>query len=141
MTHVDIYLLQDDSLDRDHYACRLIEKAYRHQHQVYVQTNSQAHAESLDELLWTFKEESFIPHNLLGEGPHKAPPVQLGTQTAPKQHRDILLHFLDDIPEACSRFSRILDVVAANEEHKAQARQRYRLYQQQQFTINTHPIG
>ena len=86
MTHVDIYLLQDDSLDRNHYACRLIEKAYRRQHHVYVQTSSQEHAETLDELLWTFKEESFIPHNLLGEGPHKAPPVQLSTQTAPKQH-------------------------------------------------------
>lgn len=72
---VDFYLVTETGAQAPLLlCCRLLEKAYQQQHKVYVQTPSQQEAEALDELLWTFKDECFIPHNLQGEGPKLPPP-------------------------------------------------------------------
>lgn len=78
LIRVDFYLLASDQPDaRWLVACRLLEKAYAKGHKVYVLCNNKQDAELLDELLWTFKEDSFIPHNLQGEGPEPPPPSKL----------------------------------------------------------------
>ena len=62
---VDFYLLPSYQNDaRWLIACRLLEKAYAKGHKVYVLCNNQQDAELLEDLLWTLKEESFIPHTL-----------------------------------------------------------------------------
>ncbi|MEZ5578324.1 MAG: DNA polymerase III subunit chi [Candidatus Competibacteraceae bacterium] len=51
-------------------ACRLADKAYGLGHTVYLFTASEARAAALDDLLWTFRQDSFVPHErypLVGE--------------------------------------------------------------------------
>ncbi len=76
---VDFYILPGDApAARDQLGCRLAEKACKMGHKVYLHTESEAHARRLDELLWTFRAGSFLPHALLGDDPQPAPPVLIG---------------------------------------------------------------
>ena len=88
----DFYILEDSAATaRALTACRLAAKAYAHGHQVYIHCQDQAAAMTLDNLLWTFKEDSFIPHNLADEPIKPSPPVQLGADELPLHHADIII--------------------------------------------------
>ncbi len=138
---VDFYLLASDQEDaRWLLACRLLEKAYAKGHKVYVLCNHQRDAELLDELLWTFKEDSFIPHNLQGEGPEPPPPIQIGHEKEPRGFNDILLNLSDAIPAFYPKFKRIMELVINEETKKEQSRMRYKNYRANGCELYTHQI-
>lgn len=139
---VDFYLLTSEQAeDRHLLACRLIEKAYRKNHRVYVHCIDQQQAELIDELLWTFKDDSFIPHNLQGEGPEPPPPVQVGFAKEPRGYNDILINLAPEIPAFYSRFRRVIELVLNQEDDKALSRNRYKLYRSQGCQLQTHEIA
>jgi DNA polymerase-3 subunit chi len=153
---VDFYLLQEESSPKEPdsdrvsqatlsdtkalFACRLIEKAYLLGHKMFIYCNNKQDAETLDELLWTFKEDSFIPHNLQGEGPENPPPVQLGYELEPRGFSDILLNFADTIPVFFNRFQRIMEIVPNEEQAKEISRLHYREYRARGCLLKTHQI-
>lgn len=144
---VDFYLqheapLPDNTLNQatHPFACRLIEKAYLRGHQVFVYCNNKQEAEALDELLWTFKEESFIPHNLQGEGPQSPPPIQIGFGPEPREFSDILLNLSSTIPSFYQRFKRIMEIVPNIEDAKEISRQHYKLYRSHGCVLQTHSL-
>lgn len=138
---VDFYLLEDSEPKSSWLiACRLLEKAYLRGHRTFVQCESLEEAHYLDELLWTFKEESFIPHNLLGEGPEPPPPIQIGYEHEPRGFNDILLNMACDIPTYCAKFRRIIEIVPALDAAKEVSREHYRFYRSKGYELHTHPI-
>lgn len=138
MPKIDFYILQD----HQHllFVCRLIEKIYKQRHRIYVYTDQQQEAHALDELLWTYREDSFLPHNLYGEGPDTAPPIQIGFNQIPENHRDILINLSQTVPTFFQQFSRILELVPQDENMQKCARERYRYYQTQGCSITTHKL-
>ena len=67
MTQVDFHILQDASVEaRWLYVCRFIEKVERLGHSILVVVDNQEQAHELDDLLWSFKPESFIAHQIIG---------------------------------------------------------------------------
>lgn len=140
-TRVDFYLLQNSEPDaRWIIACRLLEKAYFKGHKVYVHCVSQQDAEYLDELLWTFRDDSFIPHNLCGEGPEPAPPVQIGFGKEPRGFNDILFNMTAEVPGFYGRFKRVMELVSNVEAEKEQSRVNYKAYRAQGCELHTHHI-
>ncbi|STY30290.1 DNA polymerase III subunit chi [Legionella wadsworthii] len=138
---VDFYLLSSDQSDaRWNVACRLLEKAYAKGHKVYVLCNDKQDAEHLDELLWTFKDDSFIPHNLQGEGPEPPPPIQIGYEGQPRGFNDILLNLTSYIPEFFPKFKRVMQIVLNVESDKELSRAHYRDYRIKGCELHTHPI-
>jgi DNA polymerase-3 subunit chi len=138
---VDFYLLEETAPDALWLtACRLLEKAYSKQHQVFVYCANQQDAEHLDELLWTFKPESFIPHHLQGEGPEPPPPIQIGHNSEPRGFQDILMNLSPTIPAFATRFARIIEIVSADEAAKAISREHFKAYRQQGFAPQTHQM-
>lgn len=138
---VDFYLLSDNQSDaRWKLACRLLEKAYAKGHKVYVLCNDKQDAEFLDELLWTFKEDSFIPHNLQGEGPEPPPPIQIGYKGEPRGFNDILLNLSNEIPAYSFKFKRIMELVGNGEPEKEKSRTRYRVYKGKGCELHTHHL-
>lgn len=139
--HVDFYLLAAETADsRWLVACRLLEKAYAKGHKVYVHCENQADAEVLDELLWTFKDESFIPHNLQGEGPEPPPPVQIGFDKEPRGFNDILFNMSKTVPVFHQRFKRIIEIVTNEESEKELSRIHYKEYRAKGYPIKTHNL-
>lgn len=138
---VDFYLLESEEPQaRWNIACRLLEKAYLRGHKVYVFCNNQHDAELIDELLWTFKEDSFIPHNLQGEGPEPPPPIQIGYEKEPRGFNDILLNLTGQVPPFYNKFRRVMELVINLESEKEQSRTNYRVYKAQGCELLTHPI-
>ncbi|RMX03843.1 DNA polymerase III subunit chi [Legionella jordanis] len=141
LPRIDFYLLKDSEEQSPWLlACRLLEKAYLRNHRVFVFCSNQEDAYRLDELLWTFKDNSFIPHNLQGEGPEPPPPIQIGYQGEPRGFNDILLNLSHEIPTFYGRFRRIMEIVSNNEAAKAVSRNHYREYRMKQCEIHTHEI-
>jgi DNA polymerase-3 subunit chi len=138
MSKIDFYLLQ--TLDHLSFACRLIEKAYKNKHQIYIHTDTEKDAHTIDELLWTYRDDSFLPHNLIGEGPDLAPPIQIGWGKTPEKHRDVLLNLSQIVPDFFKQFSRVLELVSQEATMQQFARDRYRIYQQQNYKITTHKV-
>src|SRR5882672_4387346 len=63
MPRVDFYVLEgSEPRPRLVYACRLAEKAFLLEQRVSILTDSAEDAQQLDDLLWTFRDRSFVPH-------------------------------------------------------------------------------
>jgi DNA polymerase-3 subunit chi len=138
---VDFYLLASDQPDAKWLvACRLLEKAYIKGHRVFVYCDNNHDAEHLDELLWTFRDDSFIPHNLQGEGPEPPPPVQIGFDKEPRGFNDILLNLSNTIPSFYVKFKRIMELVTNNENEKELSRLHYKEYRAKGCMLHTHNI-
>ncbi|QDQ39106.1 DNA polymerase III subunit chi [Legionella geestiana] len=138
---VDFYLLEDPSPEgRWQVICRLIEKAWLRKHQVFVFCDTEADAETLDEALWTFKPQSFIPHNLQGEGPDYPPPVQIGL-AEPRGFNDILVNLSAGIPAFYGRFQRVIEIISGKEAAREAGRARYRGYRTAGCALQTHTLS
>ena len=138
-TTVDFYILPKNGENkRLYFACRLIDKIYQQNHRLYIHNASQQATHYLDELLWQFKEDSFIPHNCIGEGPEKPPPIQLGYEKHPTHHNHLLLNLTDTVPDFFNHYKRVIEIISTDPTVQALGRTRYRHYQQQGCAITTH---
>ncbi len=138
---ITFYVLADtDPGKRLHTACRIIDKAFQQKHSIYVHARDQAEAEQLDELLWTFRAESFIPHHLVGDGPTPPPPVRIGWQQIPAEARDVLINLHAAAPDNPARFRRIIEIVGGDEPMREAARAHWRQYKQQGYPVTSHSL-
>jgi DNA polymerase-3 subunit chi len=141
MPTIDFYVLADSNVNaRFTFACRLIEKAYKTGHRIYIHTENTAAAHAIDELLWTYRDDSFLPHNLYGEGPAQSPPIQIGCALTPEKHRDILLNLSDNVPAFFKQFNRILEITSNDTKTQDDARERFRFYRKEGAPITTHKL-
>lgn len=126
--------------ERFQFACKLIEKAYKNNHRIYAHVNNENEAHMLDELLWTYKDNSFLPHNIVGEGPNQVPPIQIGFTTAPSKHHDLLLNLNNSVPDFYLQFARVLEIVINLPDVQEPARERFKFYKQHNHSLHTHKL-
>lgn len=138
MTKVDFYILQSGS--RENTACKLIEKAYSLGHRIYVHAGSEDQLTKVDNLLWTFRAGSFIPHQLYQSDSNEDSPVQLGTHDAPNIDSDVLINLATDVPLFFSRFQRVAELVGPDEQGKELGRQHFQFYRDRGYSLNTHNL-
>ena len=128
--------------ERDLFACKLIEKAYRSGNFCYVLTDHAEQSRHLDDLLWTFRAGSFIPHQLYtGELPDIDNVILIGSITAPENRQKTVFNLSSHYPEITSKTGRILEILDNSEAAKAAGRDRYRRYQQSGMTVTAQKIG
>lgn len=141
MPTIDFYILAEASeSSRLAFTCRLLEKAYHNNHRVYVHTDHEALAQQIDELLWTYRDDSFIPHHLYGEGPDPAPPIQIGFGVTPEKHHDILINLSNNVPEFYKQFNRIIEIVSHDPAVQTASREHYKQYRGYGYDITTHKL-
>lgn len=143
MTRVDFYLLKSsEPQSRRLFACKLVEKAWRLGLKVFVQTGSESESRAMDDLLWTFRQGSFVPH-ALAEGPADdltETAVAIGHLVAPDGFTDLLVNLGTQAPDPVSRFARLAEVLDQDEAVRQQGRQRYRAYRDAGLELETHHI-
>lgn len=140
MTRVDFYILpQADDEARWLFACRLVDKAWRLGNRLLVHTASHAIAQHLDELLWTFRTDSFLPHALLPAG--KTTPVHIGWGEDSTHHHDLLINLGDSIPGFFSRFERVAEIVTQQPQQLADSRERYRFYRERGYELHINDMN
>ncbi|MAZ77052.1 MAG: hypothetical protein CMF39_00050 [Legionellaceae bacterium] len=134
----DFYYIPDEN--HLHFACRIAQKAFENNHQVYIHVSSDAEADELNKLLWTFQQNSFVPHGLLGDYKDDPPPIEIGAGDKPEHHDDVLINLSLDMPHFAQGFKRVLEVIANNNNGNTQANHRKKRYQDAQFEIHEHDL-
>lgn len=142
MPEVTFYVLNSESLyDRYLFACRLIEKAYNTGKFCYVLLDTIEQCQRLDDMLWTFRAGSFIPHQLFtGTPPEITSQVLIGTENAPPDWQNVVFNLSSQLPQAWQQTVRVLEILDNSETTKVAGRERYRTYKQAGIEIVTHKI-
>jgi DNA polymerase-3 subunit chi len=143
VAQVDFYVLDRvDELARNTLACKLAEKAWRLENTIHIHTMTREDAERLDELLWTFRDGSFVPHEMSGgdTGGKSGAPVTIGYGADAVEPRDLLITLCDEIPPFAETFPRVAELVTSDETCRAKSRDRYATYRDQGHKIDTHKI-
>ncbi|NQZ06689.1 MAG: DNA polymerase III subunit chi [Algicola sp.] len=117
-------------------ACKLAANLFREGKRVFIYTESEQHAHLVDEHLWGFEADAFVPHNLAGEGPRNGAPVEISFKP-PSNHRAIMINLATLVPGFVSQFRQIIDFVPADEQQKQAARERYKFYRQCGYQLST----
>lgn len=143
MSRVDFYVLSEGTPDAIwRCACRIIEKAFDLDHRVYVRVANAAEAQRLDDLLWTFSDRAFIPHQVLNSeyAAHEVVKVLIGESPAPADHRDVLVNISGKLPEEITAFTRIAEIVDTDPERKRLSRELYKQYREAGCALDTHNL-
>ncbi len=138
MMRVDFYILSEP--DKLGFVCRLAEKTFHLGHQIYVHAESEEQAGKLDDLMWTFKQGSFVPHALCSAESALEFPILIGHQEPPAP-RAVLVNLRAELPGFFARFERVAEIVAPDEASRQAGRERFRLYREQGCTLETHTIS
>jgi DNA polymerase III subunit chi len=96
MTEVLFYHLERQPLEK--VLPTLVEKTYERGWRAVIQAGSKERVEALDTLLWTYKEEGFLPHGTRQDGDAAEQPVYLTTE--PENPNQATVRFLVDGAEA-----------------------------------------
>jgi DNA polymerase-3 subunit chi len=140
MRQIDFYILPtEDPIGRLRMACRITEKVYTLGHTVHIHTDSPEMSRQLDELLWTFRDRSFIPHQIQPQDPQDCR-VTLGHNWDPTQG-GVLVNLAQDVPGFYERFERVTEIVDQAPAARHSARERYRYYRDRGLALRHHRLN
>ncbi len=141
MPSVNFYVLSEgEERRRLQVTCRIAEKAWRLGRRVYIHSQSAAQQRQLDDLLWSYPPTSFLPHACLQGDTPPDEVVTLGVTPPPIDFDDVLINLSAAPCEHYQRFSRVNEIVAADEDSVAAGREWYRFYRSHGITPETHKL-
>ena len=105
-------------------------------------TNSLDLSRRLDDLLWTYSDRTFLPHDVwTGEEPADSlSKILIGEHPAPDAYRELLVNLADQPPADLDRYTRIIEIVDSDPERKRLSRERYKLYRERGCALETHNL-
>lgn len=142
---VEFYILDGSDLRALDYAvCTRIAQWVSDGQTVCVVTDSAASAERMDAALWTFSDQSFVPHELADRADVRAglpplPPVVITTGRC--LPADILVNLAPNVPDGFESFSRIIEFVDADPTRRDAGRRRFVAYRDRGHPPQTHKVG
>ena len=144
MKKIDFYLISNQVVDaRFKLASRLSNKLLRLEQRTLVITENQEQCENLSRIMWSFSDTSFVAHEQLNENSVNCN-INISSITEvkiePETDFDVLINTSNIMPKFNRSFSRIAEIVEFDESAKALARERYKIYQEQGFELDTHTI-
>ncbi len=112
-------------------ACNLVNTAYTKGRVVYLCTENDEQSKKIDEMLWSFAANSFVPHVQYAEGQTidvEKFPVCIGSIQPTEQFRDVLVSIRSDVPEYFSQFQRIMEPVSFGHSEKEISNLKFQQY-------------
>lgn len=151
MTEIAFHFNVPDKLG---YSCRLLRKAHLTGAQLVVTGAPELLAE-LDQLLWTFSAQEFVPHfrmsaSLKSDTAHgntahgkalAATPVLLVDSPRGCAHSGVLVNLGSHVPDEFERFERFIEVVTTSEADRLAARQRWKHYADRGYALKRHDLA
>lgn len=137
---VDFYLLPTTTNEEAfRYACRLAEKSYLSEQKTFLWMASREDALRINDILWTFKDVSFVPHALFEDNEAACEPVLIGFKQTPASG-DVFINLTTQIPQVSSQFKRIIELVSNQPALITSSRKKYRLYRENESEIFSHDL-
>lgn len=120
MSRIDFYHLQKQTLEQ--VLPKLVEKAYATGKNIKIKVGNEARVEFINSLLWTYSDESFIPHGSKKDGFAKEQPIWLSSEDDNPNQAEMLF-LVDGAAIGLSEiknFERIFNIFDGNVEESLQ---------------------
>ena len=141
MPRADFYLIDKPRFREEPLllVCELVRKAYAAELPTLVLARDTAQAEALDDLLWSFDPDEFLPHQIAGsdEGDVDTP-ILITTPEMDVPARPLLINLRDAAP--AGSFERVLEVVPADPATRGPLRERWKHYQSLGFAVTKYDM-
>lgn len=147
---VDFYILKGRTTlkEKTLFVCQLIEKVFLKGLNIYVFAASETDARLLDGLLWTFKQDSFLPHDLYPDVPHSSAPIRISyaphalLEEYNEREIGLTINLTNEVLPFFEHCHRIAEIVEDTEEARTAGRNRYRYYRLVACQpLNSHEIA
>ena len=140
MERADFYVLEgSDSRERWKFACREIERAFLAEERVLVCFDTADELARFDELLWTFADRSFVPHEpVTAESDWEESPVLLSAGAAPPSPPQLIVNLATAVPAGVASAVRVLEIVDDDPARRQAGRERFRQYRAMGVEPTTH---
>ena len=140
MPRADFYLIakprfRDDPLLL---VCELANRAFASGQATLILARSQDQADALDEKLWEFDADAFIPHQLAGDEDDAITPVLIAAPGAATADRTLVINLREEC--APGLFERVLEVVPADDAQRLGSRERWKTYKAAGFEVAKHDM-
>lgn len=113
MPDVLFYHLENQPLEK--VLPQLLEKSLERGWRAVVETGSRERAEALDATLWTFRDDSFLPHGIAGGESDADQPVLIAT--GPENPNGANVRFFVDraVPQSAAGYERIVFIFSGHD--------------------------
>ena len=132
MTRIDVYQLDSGRHHYDPVVCQLCQKAWESRQLTLLLTCDRQQSQHLDHTLWTFADDSFVPHDA-EEIDEFATPILIHDNPEPRGDRQLLINLSPAVPDYFAQFERVIELVT--EENKQQAREHYSFYKERGYPL------
>ena len=128
MPRADFYLIQKPRFREEPLllVCELARKALDANLPLLVLARDTEQAEQLDDLLWSFDEDAYIPHQLAGDDEDDLAPVLIAAPDTDTPMRALVINLRD--AAVAGGFDRVLEVVPADDSARGPLRERWKQY-------------
>jgi len=135
MPRADFYLIAKPRFRNDPLllVCELAKKAFDIGQPTLILARSFDQAEQLDEKLWEFYADAFIPHQIAGDDDDDITPVLIAAPESKPADRALVINLRDEC--APGLFERVLEVVPADEALRLGSRKRWTTYKAAGFEV------
>lgn len=131
-TAVVFYFLKQSEHDgKLRLTCNLANTAFNRGHKVYLNASSAEMCTVLDDLLWTFAPNSFVPHIIYEQNSEidlERFPVVIGHTQPSDQFNDVLISLHPDVTDYVKQFQRVIEPVGSIDEEFAIAEKKISRY-------------
>jgi len=136
----DFYVLEgSDARARWRFACQEIEKAFLAEERVLVWLDNDADLATFDDLLWTFADRSFIPHEPLGPtSSWDETPVLLSATATPEPAPQVIVNLAAGVPPGAQQATRVVEIIDADAGRRQAGRLRFKQYRELGVEPVTH---
>ncbi len=132
-------LAQSGEDARLRHAARLAEKAWHEGDRVGIYCDDDPLAAALDDLLWSYRPDAFLPHDWLNSNDQQpASPVAILQCQPSEQDWDTLIVLASVLPASADRFARLALVASNDAEVLDQARRHFRQLRDLGVTPQVH---
>jgi DNA polymerase-3 subunit chi len=139
----EIVFIVLNSAVKSRIVCDLAEKCYLNKRRIAIFSKNESECKKYDALLWTWKQQSFLPHKYLEVlSENHREPIVLTTQVDLTADYDTVL-MIDPLPlETVSKFSMVIDFAEKYDSEGIElSRERFKVYKQHKFNIETLQPG
>ncbi len=141
MARADFYLIDKPRFREEPLllVCELARKAFDAGFPTLVLARDTAQAEAIDDLMWSFDPDAYLPHQIAGSDEEdELTPILILAPDTDFPMRPMVINLRDTVVEG--DFERVLEVVPADPAARAPLRERWKQYQARGLQLNKHDM-
>lgn len=149
VTRIDFYIAENNSShDRLRLCCKIVEKASRQGKRTIIAVDDRQQAMALDELMWRFQDDSFLPHTVAPDSLHDcqfATNARINTVIDSNRHKypnaDLIINLCTVRPEHFSQYERLVECITQEGSTLQIGRDNHQYYKERGYPIHIHKLG